>query len=297
MFKDKNALISLAVAVVLAGCGGGGGDGGTPATASTTTTTTTSTTATTPPVVTEPVVVVDESLMQGSMTLVENLLMIDERNDLAFNLAQFNDTTRTPAGAYEFDRGTNAPIQSFALRLRPEQMDIAAGQTKVARLAFEMKDRAVGGVQALKVLVDQVEIAVSASNQFTVSVPATAKAYVYVVNKDGQSANVTASSLPANLVKLTTINGDTTSHGFTLDLNAAITAALGAAQGNTTALAAVNSIKDMNGAFDTNFTLSNVLINDKAGAPLVGASILVTGSGQPAVNGSGVKGIITTKAP
>src|SRR5438270_823526 len=119
MFKDKNALISLAVAVVLAGCGGGGG-GGTPTTASTTSTTTTP--PTTPPVTqptTPPPVVVDESLMAGFFALVSNQIMFD---GIAITTDQFADATATPKGAYGFAKGTNAPLQTFGLRLRPEDM-------------------------------------------------------------------------------------------------------------------------------------------------------------------------------
>jgi hypothetical protein len=289
MFKDKNALISLAVAVVLAGCGGGGG-GGTPTTASTTTTTTTSTTATTPPVTTEPTVVVDESLMTGFFALVGNQVMFD---GIAITTDQFANASATPKGAYGFAKGTNAPLQTFGLRLRPEGMDIDAGQSKTARLALELKDRASGGLQTLQVMIDKVTISVSATSQVTVTVPADAKLYLYAKNSAGQSANVTAANLSADMVKLTAITGDTTSHGFTLDLDAAVTAALGAAQGDTAKLAVVNGLKDFAGEFDMNVTLSNVAIQKSDATPLVGAAITVTGSGQPAVNGAGVKGILT----
>jgi hypothetical protein len=286
MFKDKNALISLAVAVVLAGCGGGGG-GGTPVTASTTTTTT-ATTPTTPPVTT-PVVVVDESLMAGFFALVGNQIMFD---DIAITTDQFADATATPKGAYGFAKGTNAPLQTFGLRIRPEDMGVDAGQSKTARLALELKDRATGGLQTLQVMIDKVDIAVSATSQVTVSVPASAKLYVYAKNSAGQSTNVTVSNLAADMVKLTTISGDASSHGFTLNLDAAITAALAAAQGDTAKLAVVNSLKDFAGEFDMNVTLSNVTIKKVDGTALAGAAITVTGSGQPAVNGAGVKGIL-----
>jgi hypothetical protein len=276
MFKHKNVLISIAVAALLAACGGGGG--GTPTTASTSTTITT-----TPPVV------VDESLMEGFLQLVGNQVLFD---GIAITTDQFADTTATPKGAYGFAKGTNAPLQTFGLRVRPEDMAIAAGQSKTARLAFELKDRAAGSAQGSQVLIDQVQISVSATNQFTVTVPATAKLYVYVNNGTGQSATVTASSLPADLVKLTTITGDASSYGLTLDLDAAATAALAAAQGDTVKLAAVNSWKDAAGEFDLNATVSNVTLKKVDGTPLVGAAITVTGSGQPAVNGSGVKGIL-----
>jgi hypothetical protein len=285
MFKHKNAFISLAVAVVLAGCGGGGG-GDTPATASTTTTTTTTTT--TPPV-TPPVVTVDESLMTGSFTLVGNQILF---NGIGITTDQFANTAATPKGAYGFAEGVNAPLQTFGFRVGPDGMDTDAGQTKVARLALELKDRATGGVQTMQVLIDQVTISVSATNQLTVSVPSTAKAYVYVKNSAGQTVNQTAVNLAADMVKLTTISGDATSHGLTLDLDAAITAAVNAAQGDTGKLAVLNSLKDFAGEFDMNVTLSNVAMKKTDGSALAGAAITVTGSDQPAVNGAGVKGIL-----
>jgi hypothetical protein len=286
MFKDKNVLISLAVAALLAACGGGGG-GSTPA--STASTSTTARTSTTTPTTPAPTIVVDESLMAGFMLLVGNQVLFD---GTGITTDQFSNTAATPKGAYGFAKGTNAPLQTFGLRVRPEDMAIDAGQTKVARLAFELKDRAVGGVQVAQLMIDQVTISVSATNQFTVSVPATAKMYIYVNNASGQNANLTVGSLAADLVKLTTISGDASSHGFTLDLDAAVTAALAAAQGDTAKLAVFNSLKDFAGEFDLNATLSNVAIHKEDGTTLAGAAITVTGSGQPAVNGSGVKGIL-----
>jgi len=300
MFNQKNALISLAVTVFLAGCGGGGGSG-TPSTASTTATTTTSSTGTTPATTTPtptptPAIVVDESLMAGFMVLVGNQMVINGMNDRAFNLDQFNDTTRSPAGAYSFAPSTNAPISSFALRLHPEGMDIPAGQTKLARLAFEIKDRAIGGVQALQVLIDQVEVSVSADNQFTVSVPATAKLYIYVNNRDGQSATLSVGSLAVDMVKIVAFAGDASSHVFTLNLEAAVSAALAGAQGDTAKLAVINSLKDFLGEFDASFTLANVTMHKDDGSPLVGPAITVIGSGHPPVVGGGVKGILNVEA-
>jgi hypothetical protein len=284
MFKDKKVLISLAVAVFLAGCGGGGG--GTPSTASTTTTTTTTTT--TPPV-TPPVVVVDESLMSGFLQLVGNQVLF---NGIGITTDQFANAAATPKGAYGFAEGTNAPLQTFGLRVRPEEMAVEAGQSKTARLAIELKDRAVGGLQTMQLMIDQVTISVSATNQLTVSVPATAKMYVYINNAGGQNATVTVPNLAADLVQLTTIDGDASSHGLSLNLDAAITAAINAAQGDTAKLTVLNSLKDFIGEFDMNATVSNVVLQKTDGTALAGASITVTGSEQPAVNGAGVKGII-----
>jgi hypothetical protein len=294
MFNHKNVLTSLAVAVVLAGCGGGGD---TPATvAATTTAAATETVSPTPPTDNTPPVVVDESIMTGHLVLVGNQVLFD---GIGITTEQFADptTTITPykgAGAYGFTKGDNAPLQSFGLRVRPEGMAIDAGQTKRARLALELKDRAVGGVQVAQLLIDQVDISVGATNELTVSVPATAKLYVYVNNSAGQSANLTVSSLPADLVKMTTIADDSFSSGLTLGLDAAFASVMAAAQGDTTKLAVFNSLKDFAGEFDMKATVSNVVIQKGSdNTPLVGAPITVTGSGQPAVTGAGVQGILT----
>lgn len=288
MFKQKNVLISLAVALLISACGGGGGGSGDGATTPPPSNNQPPATGTTPPPAS-----VDESVMSGNLQLVAPAVLI---NGIAINVNQFEPNTTLADGAGPFAHGTNAPIQTFGLRVSPEGMSAdGAGQTKRVRVAMDMTEEAgtvSSGQEAeiLQFMIDQVDLGVSATSELSVTIPSTARIFVYVKNGSGATANLTATEVPATAVRLVDIEGDSTSKALTVDLDAIFTRLLEAAQGDTARLAVLNSVKDFSGTFGTSKTISNVVIQKEDDSPATGAAITVTGSSQPAVNGAGLVG-------
>lgn len=306
MFKQKNVLISLAVAALLTACGGGGGSDSTDTTTPPATTPPATTPpATTPPATTPPATTppdtatpVDQTTMKGFLQLVGDELVF---STTTITVAQLqNEGNGFPQGVGPFARGTNAPLQSFGIRVMPEEMsspDVV--EAKRVRMAFDLTEEAnsagVGETaESLQLMIDQVDISVSASNAATepnklsVTVPSTAKLYVYIKGATAAPVNLTVSGLPANVIKLNNIAGDPFSKAFTLDLEALMTHILATAQG--TDLAAAQSVAAFVGTFSMKTTVSNVSMKRANAAALTGPSITVTGSNQPAVTGAGVAG-------
>jgi hypothetical protein len=144
--------------------------------------------------------------------------------------------------------------------------------------------------EILQFMIDQVDLAVSATSELSVTIPTTARIFVYVKNGSGATANLTATEVPANAVRLVDIDGDSTSKALTVDLDAIFTRLLAAAQGDTARLAVLNSVKDFSGTFGTSKTISNVVIQKADDSRATGAAITVTGSSQPALTGAGLVG-------
>lgn len=282
MFKHKNLLISLAVATLLAACGGGGSS--TPATASTGAGATSQPASggggTTTPTPTPTTVAVDNTAMSGDLLMASSQVVVNG------NLIPLDAFTTTANGAYGFAQGTNAPLTSFGLRIKPENMNLSGAQSKTVRLAIELLDKATGGTtQKLQMMIDKVNIDVSATNDLTITVPADAKIYAYAMNGSG-TGNATVTTAPANLITMTTVPGDTTSQEMQLNLDAAVAAAQAAAT-DAAGQAAFAAVKDYTNPTTLNLTISNVALKTDANpqVTLSGKDISVTNSGQPSILG------------
>lgn len=279
MLIKKNALISMAVVLALAACGGGGSDSdATPSTTPPPGDTTNPPGGNTPP----PATGEEQTVMEGHLLLVGDQVLF---NDIGITTEQF------ATGAYGFAKGTNFPLQTFGLRLMPVEMTIEAGQSQRARLAIEMVDAAATGQQAVQLMINEVDIAVDASGVWTVSIPSTATLYAYARDAAGASANLAVTNLPADLISLTDISGDPSSKGLTINLDAALGEVVAGATGEQ--LTVFQKVAGFIGDFTLRSTLSNVEMRSQTGnAELVGDSITVTGSGQTAVSGAGVEGLL-----
>jgi hypothetical protein len=278
MLTKKNALISMAVVLALAACGGGGSDSDAAASITPPGNTTPPPGGNTPP----PATGEEQNVMGGHLLLVGDQVLF---NGIGITTAQF------ATGAFGFAKGTNFPLQTFGLRLMPVEMAIQAGQSQRARLAFEMVDAAAAGRQAVQLMINQVDIAVDANGTWTVSVPSTATLYAYARDAAGTSANLAVTNLPAGLISLSDISGDPTSKGLTINLDAALGAVVAGATGEQ--LTTFQKVVGFTGDFTLRSTLSNVEVRSQTGnTELVGDSITVTGSGQTAVSGAGVEGLL-----
>lgn len=277
MLMKKNALISIAMVLALAACGGGSdGDSNPPATNP-------PADGGNPPGGDNPPANVDDSLMEGHMVLVNNQVLF---NGTGVALEDFSTT-----GAYGFAKGTTFPLQSFGLRLMPVDMTTETGQSKRARVALELMDSAEGGQQAVQMMIDEVDIAIDAAGVWTVTVPSTATLYAYARDAAGATANLAVTNLPADLIRLASIDGDPSSNGFTIDVDRAFQQVVAGAPAEDQAV--FNSVIGFTGDFNLRSTVSNVEIHSQTGGTvLTGASITVTGSNQPAVTGAGVQGIL-----
>jgi hypothetical protein len=285
MFKHKNVMISLAVAALLAACGGGS-DSSTPAAATATPAATTpaattpaaTTPAATTPAATTPVVTVDNTMMSGDLQLASSELLI---NGQQLPYSAFVDAGATSNGLYGFQT-----LSTFGLRVKPENFKVSpTDETKTVRLGFELLDKSAtpGSKETLQIIIDKVTVTyVAATGDLSVSIPAGAKMYAYAKNVAG-TANATVSTVPASLVSLTAIPGDTTSKALTLDVAGAITAAKTAAAANA---AVFNAVNDYTDRLTLNMTISNIALKSAATPPVAlaaGKDITVTGSGQPSI--------------
>jgi hypothetical protein len=276
MLMKKNALISIAMVLALAACGGGS-DGGDPPQ-----TTNPPAGGNPPPGGDNPPSNVDDTVMEGHLMLVGDQVLF---NGIGITLEQFAN------GAYGFAKGTYFPLETFGLRLMPTEMTVPDGQSQRARVAVELVDSAADGQQAAQMMIDEVDMEVDAAGAWTVSIPPTATLYVFARDAAGQTANIAVTNLPADLINLTAIDGDSTSNGFTIDLDRAFEQVVAGAPAEDQAV--FNSVIGFTGDFNMRTTVSNVEIRSQSGdAPLTGASITVTGSGQPAVTGAGVQGVL-----
>jgi hypothetical protein len=268
MFKHKNALISLAVALLVAACGGGGGGDTAPAT---------------PPANTggntDPggnVQAPQADPLAGHLTLSANQVA---KNGALISLSDFANP-----GAYGIAPGTAAPIESFGIRVLPA---LEANQSKTVRVAVDLTDSATGAPQALKLLLDKVTFAVDANNVLSVTVPADAKAYVYAKNSAG-TVNASSTGALGSVVHLVDgIPGDTASRVLTVNIDE-IVGKVKATPG--TAQPVFAALPTMVGKFAMNVTLSNVTLQSEAEVASAGETVDVTGSGQAPVTGGGVKG-------
>jgi hypothetical protein len=292
MFKQKNALISLAVVSLLAACGGGGGDddnGGT---------------SNPPP---GQAATVDAKLA-GTAVLSQDFVLF-ERADAPFPIGYVDFTSTTPRvddpatpenegatgyGAYGFARGEAAPLEAFGYRLSFTPTTAGVAETKTGRIAFEIQDQAsVTQREVLRIEIDKITTSVDAAGVLTVDVADDAKVYVHATNSAGQKATVDAPALDA-LVKQSAVAGNPGAIDLLLDVDGAVVTALAAAVGSGSDLAVLNSVKDFAGGVDAPMevalTISNLAmtLESNTATALVGKTITVDGSGLPGVTGGGV---------
>jgi hypothetical protein len=300
MFTRKNALISLAVAAFLAGCGGGGGDDGTTASTSTPTTTTTTTTTGT-----GSIAPTTDAKLAGTLALAgDQVVFKNNTENIGIGYTDFTSNTPRPAnaefgantyGAFGFAKGTNAPLQAFGYRMKytaPASGTVA--DSKTGRVVFELQDQATSETpgEVLQIMVDKVTIAVSATGVLSASQAADSKVYVYAKNAAGQEASASATA-PAGLVTVATeapAGGDPFSRDLMLNIDAAVGAVKTGATGtNASVLGSVKDFRSGTAApFEIALTLSNVNMtrNDET-TSLAGKAITVKNSGVAGVASGG----------
>lgn len=281
MFKQKNALIAVAVAMLVAACGGGGGDD--PPAGQTQN----------PPGNTNPggnIPKADDSLMTGHLELV-NQVQVNE-NPIAYSAF-------TGGGGWGFEKGTHSPLQKFGIRV--DSVLTPVQNKDAARIAIDIRDASAANI--IQLMIDKVKLASDATGELTVTVDPTAKAYVYAKTAAGAVNGVSAGALPAGIISLVQIDPlDLDSKMLSVNIEAAIAAAKG-----TSTSPVYTALPDLTGKYNLSFTVSNVALrigsapDGTGGTPLVGETITVTGAQQAPVPGGGVKGVVwlntTTEPP
>lgn len=307
MLKMKSAALSIAVILALAACGGSsdavdptaapgtptspGGDntpppadpGGNP----------------TPPPEPPPPA---DAVINGDMVLGANQVLFNDADPatedgiLPIDYPTFSDTTR---GAYGIAGGTNAPIQSFGLRVYPNaNMYTGGAQSENIRIGIELVEVTGGQNRLIQMLIDKATFNISETGVLSVTVPADAQVHAVVRNAAGETATISAGGLAANTVRYVAIPDDPTSLGFTVNVDAAMSAAIAAATGAD--LTVLQSAKDVEGSFNMRMAISGIqLLSETAteltlAAPLtVGTQPTLAGGSDPAVrDGAGVAGVL-----
>jgi hypothetical protein len=284
MFKQKNALIAVAVTVLLAACGGGGG--GSDSSAAPANTTPGGGGATN----TAPVVVADKDLA-GQLTLSQVI-----SNGVGYPLDSFEGKTTDNQGLYGQEQGASgSPVKTFGIKFLPEQTP-TTGASGNGHVAIEVMDPAVGTPRKFQVAIDRVDYKVSttSANTFEATVPSSAKTYVSVKSAGG-TADVVLDTLPAGTVTVATgYTDDPSFRGLVIDLDKILAAAKVKATGDAAKTAALNAVKDFEGSFNMNGTFSALnIVRSGQATKYPGADITV--SGQPVIKGQGVKGKLWIK--
>lgn len=230
----------------------------------------------------------NDATFQGTMNLAANQVL--------FNGNGIDYGTFSTTGAYGQARGTNAPLQSFGLRVYQADM---MGQSDTVRVGFELDD--VNSDARIQMLIDQATLAVDAEGNMSITVPDAATGYVVVRDATGQTATVQVADLPADVLRLVPIPDDSTSEGLTLDVDALMGAAINAASAEQQTL--LQSMQAVEGEFTLRMGITGVELLSGTGADLSLTSPLVVAD-QPAIaggydadptdevapNGSGVEG-------
>ncbi len=279
MFEKKKLWMVLAAATLVAACGGGsdpapvtGGGGGGGGGSS------------------EDTSLASHLVAHPDQIIVNGLLPV----------SAYEDTTAENGGLYGQDMGTDdngAPFRTFGLRID----DLAAvtegaitEETATGRLAITLTERAETVVEGetpenVQIAITGVTLATDATGLLTASQAEGATMYVSGTTADGESFENVAVTLPANIIRIVPITDVPGGAGavsddvaLIFDLDAAFSAAEGAAQTDLAKLAALS------GRFDMTFALSTADIY-RSGEPLDDQT--VTAAGQT-VTGSGIPGNI-----
>lgn len=283
MFKQKNALIAIAVAMLVAACGGGGDD---------------------PPANNNPpaqnpggnnppggnIPPADDSVMTGHLELV-NQVQVNE-NPIAYSAF-------TGSGGWGFEKGIHSPLQKFGIRV--DSVLTPVQNKDAARIAIDIRDASAANI--IQLMIDKIKLTSDATGELTVTVDPTAKAYVYAKTAAGAVNSVSVNALPANVISFLQVDpADQDSKMLAVNIEEVIAAAKG-----TSTSPVYAALPDLTGKYNLSFTVSNVALrvgtaaDGTGGTPLVGETITVTGAQQAPVPGGGVKGTVwlntTTEPP
>ncbi|MDQ9169238.1 hypothetical protein Q8A64_02320 [Oxalobacteraceae bacterium R-40] len=297
MFKYKNAMISMAVVAMLAACGGGGGGGDDDSSAGGGGTNN-------PPAGggTGVVAPTTDQKLAGDFSVANVLAgpVVIGVDDFISKEPRTGADNTGGYGIYGVDptAATDAPLDTIGLRLAYDN-SATAETTSRGRIAFELKDQATTEQEVLQIMIDQVDVTVTpgagdAPDTVSFAVPSTAKMYVYAKNSAGQEANVSLAADDALVIdaqSTPTVGGDLVTD-VSLDVNAAVLAAKGAASGQ--ALSVINSIRNFSAPKETPFEVSLSYSNlsiVRGADPVTVPAVSVTKSGVAGVaNGGGLTG-------
>lgn len=280
MFKQKNALIAVAVAVLLAACGGGGSDSS--STNDPPNTSGNSNTGQT----------VADNNLAGQLSLAQVVV-----NDQGVPLEAFEGKGAPNYGLYSQAQGASgSPLRNFGVKFMPEpEQTPEAGASGNGHIAIEIMDVATNAPQQFQIAIDHVNYkAAKTGTTFEASVPQTAKAYVHVESSTGGVANLVLDNLPDGVVTVASNYADDASfRGLVVDIDKLLAAAKTKAAGDSAKIAALDSVKDFKGEFKMNATFSALnIVRLGQTSQYPGADVEVRGSGQPAIKGAGVQGKI-----
>jgi hypothetical protein len=283
MFKQKNALIAVAVAVLLAACGGGGGGSDT---ASNPPTGTSGGNTNNPPA-NQTQTVADKALA-GQLELAQVIANRDATRVGEVPLDDF-EAKAGAHGIYGHAQGASgSPLQNFGVKFLPPAEGSASGN---GHIAIEVMDAAAGTPRQFQIAIDQVNYKLDAAlpSRFEASVPKTAKAYVHVKSSAG-TADVVVDNLPDGVVTVASGFADDAGYrAVMVDLDKLFAAAKAKVAGDAAKTATMNSVAAFAGQFNMNATFSALnLVRAGQTTQYPGADVVV--SGQPAIKGAGVKG-------
>ncbi|HWW04752.1 hypothetical protein [Collimonas sp.] len=221
----------------------------------------------------------------GSWSQPTNFLAIQndriEFNGNPYTLKQFSSGVVLPA------KPASTDTVSFTYKVIGSPIPRNAGgvMTSNVSLGVELADTGNSGL-VLQVIVDQADLSLDGNKQLSVAIPAGAKMYVSAKTSGGTGANLT-------LTKISDIQFiEVVDNKLTVNTGIVLKHMLSQLQGQSSAL--LSNLKNLSGTFNTKFVVSNLNIRSETDKTAVkGLSVSIAGSGQPAVNGLGVLGILT----
>ncbi|MDP3842914.1 MAG: hypothetical protein Q8Q81_10005 [Oxalobacteraceae bacterium] len=180
---------------------------------------------------------------------------------------------------------------AFDVKGTPIPKNDSGVMTTKVKLGLELTDTGASG-RVLQFMLDQADVTLDNNKQLNVSVPAGAKLYAYGKTSNGTNANMTLTDITADQFVATANNKLTVNAGNML---ARILAKV-QAQPASPIQSVFSNLQNVSGTFNVKVVVSNLNISSQTDSTAVkGLSVSVTGSGQPAVNGLGVEGIVTVQ--
>ena len=149
-------------------------------------------------------------------------------------------------------------------------------------MALQLTERG-GSSRKLQLMIDQVNLKVSASGVVSVSVPTGAKVYAYGHMANGTDVNLTLSDLSFTPISVV-------DNGFTLNYTNMVQKVLASAQ-NTSRVTAEQFVA-LKGTFDVKLAVSKLNVRKADGSAFNNQTISVTNSSQ-SVTGAGFEGVLT----